>query len=247
MLERMRAPRRGQGRGSEPDKARRKVGGLSQADARIEEEVQRRTAELRGELDMQHRRLREMSHQVKNNFQTLSALTLLKARRTVDEGARRALLNMAERIGALSTAYRLSDPSSDERVDASALVAEIAAEIVAGVEGERVALALDLQPILVPVEAAAPLALLVNELIGEILRHGRPAGCSGRLAISARPGRNGARLAITSDGAGPREAGALGDPFGRTLCEMFARQIKAELKFEDAAPGPRAVVLMPAY
>jgi hypothetical protein len=150
-LERMHAPRRGQGRGSEPDKARRKVGGLSQADARIEEEVQRRTAELRGELDMQHRRLREMSHQVKNNFQTLSALTLLKARRTVDEGARRALLNMAERIGALSTAYRLTDPSSDERVDASALVAEIAAEIVAGFEGERVALAHDIEPVLVPV------------------------------------------------------------------------------------------------
>jgi two-component sensor histidine kinase len=60
-------------------KTRRSV---AQVPVCIEEEVQRRTAELRAALDLEHRRLREMGHRVKNNLQTLSALTLLKARRT---------------------------------------------------------------------------------------------------------------------------------------------------------------------
>ena len=216
-------------------------------DARVEEEVERRTAELRAELDSQHRRLREMGHRVKNNLQTLSALTLLKARRTEEESARRALLNMAERIGALSTAYRLSDPSGEERVDASALIAEIAAELVASLEGDRVTLALELEfePVAVGVEAAAPLALLVNELIGNTLRHDFPERRAGRLTIGARRDADGARLTISSDCGEPPRAKASGDAFGRTLCEIFARQIKAELTFEEAGSGTRAVVLLP--
>jgi two-component sensor histidine kinase len=244
MLDRVRS-RHGRGRGSEPGKARRKLGGVSSADARIEKEVERRTAELDRELDLQHRRVREMGHRIKNNLQTLSALTLLKARRTEDEGARHALLNMAERIGALSTAYRLTDPSGGEDVDASALVSEIAADLVAGFEGKRIALALDVEPVAIRMETAAPLALLVNELIGNILRHGFPAGGTGRLTIGARREGDRARVAISSDSVGPPEAEAAGDAFGRTLCEIFARQIKAELAFEKAAPGTGAVVLLP--
>jgi hypothetical protein len=189
MLERMHAARR-PARGSEPGKTRRKLARVSTAEAHIAEEVERRTAELRAELELQHRRLREMGHRVKNNLQTLSALTLLKARRTQEESARQALLGMAERIGALSIAYRIADPSNEDRVDAKALVSEIAAELAAGLEGKRIAL-------------AAP---NLNRLPEE-------------------------------------EAGV---SFWRTLCEMFARQIKAELTFEDAAQGMRAVVLLPA-
>jgi two-component sensor histidine kinase len=148
----MHAPRRGQGCGSEPGKARRKIAGVSKMDARIAEEVERRTAELQAQLDAQHRQLGEMEHRVKNNLQTLSALTLLKARRTEEDSARRALLDMAARMSALSTAYRLTDPSSDDGVDASALISEIAAELVASVEGERIALVLDLEPVTVGAE-----------------------------------------------------------------------------------------------
>jgi two-component sensor histidine kinase len=245
MLERMHAARR-PARGSEPGKTRRKLARVSTAEAHIAEEVERRTAELRAELELQHRRLREMGHRVKNNLQTLSALTLLKARRTQEESARQALLGMAERIGALSIAYRIADPSNEDRVDAKALVSEIAAELAAGLEGKRIALSLDLEPVLVPTEAAAPLALLANELIGNMLRHGFSGRRVGKLAVSARTEGAGTRLVIAAPNLNRLPEEEAGVSFWRTLCEMFARQIKAELTFEDAAQGMRAVVLLPA-
>jgi two-component sensor histidine kinase len=214
-------------------------------DARIDDEVERRTAELHDELDAQRRRVREMGHRVKNNLQTLSALSLLNARRTEEGSARRALLGMAERIAALSAAYRFADPSGEEGVDASALVSEIAADLVASVEGNRVALALDIEPLTVSADSAAPLALLVNELIANTLRHDFPARCAGRLTITVRCDADGTRLTISSDRSERPPAEPPGDAFGRTLCEMFARQIKAELTFEEAGRGTRAVVLMP--
>ncbi|MDF3064253.1 MAG: atoS [Microvirga sp.] len=210
------------------------------------DEVERRTGELRAELELQRRRFREMGHRVRNSLQTLSALSLLKARRTEDESARRALLNMAQRIAALSTAYRMSDPSSDEGLDAGALIAEIATELAAGAEGGQVALALDLSPIAVPLDAAAPLALLVNELIGLALRGGAPEGSPVRLTVSAGRRPEGTCLAIACEGLLASDAELSGDTFGRTLCEMFARQIKAELTFDDAGSGTRAVVLLPS-
>jgi two-component sensor histidine kinase len=239
MLEKARLPR------AEP---RRKASSDERRSTRVESGTigsEVRIRDLQTIVADQARRLSELSHRTKNNLQTLSAIAILKARHSQDDATRRALLEMAERIAALSTTYRPSEPASDDdRVDASALVAEVAHELLSAVDDARITLDLALEPIAVRAGAAAPFALLVNELVGSALRQGFPDGRRGRLKIALCGADGATRLVIAHDGIALDAARAGGDAFGRTLCEMFARQIGAELSFEDAQPGTRAVVLL---
>ncbi|HEX8165915.1 MAG TPA: sensor histidine kinase [Beijerinckiaceae bacterium] len=243
MLKKLRAPTRRTGRDPDRDEAHRP--GAALVDALVEEEVRRRTRELQAAFEERTRRLRELDHLNKNNLQTLSSIVLLKARRTEDEAARRGLLNMAERITALSTMYRLLDPASlSGRFDVAAFLDDLAGELATSVDPRRIALKLDLDPLDVPERDAAPMALLLNELVTNALRHAFPEGRKGRVSISTRRTEGGGRIVVEDDGIGLETAAPSSEAFGRTLSEMLARQLKAELLWEDAAPGTRAVLVL---
>jgi len=89
---------------------------------------------------------------------------------------------------------------------------------------------------------AAPIALLINELVTNALRHAFPDERRGQVAIAV--GAQG-RIVVADNGIGLSAAAPSREAFGRSLAEMLARQIGAELVFEDAAPGTRAVVMLP--
>jgi two-component sensor histidine kinase len=243
MLKKLRAPARRTGR--EPDAETIRPPGAALVDALVEEEVRRRTQELQAALDERTRRLRELDHLTRNNLQTLSSIVLLKARRTHDEAARRGLLNMAERIAALSAVHRLLDPASvSGRFDAAAFLQELAQDLAATADPRRIRLELDLEPLDVPEREGAAVALLLNELVANALRHAFPDGRTGRVAIAARRTGGVARITVEDDGVGLGAAAPPGEGFGRTLAEMLARQLKADLQWQDAAPGTRAVLVL---
>ena len=206
--------------------------------AAIEEEVRRRTVDLEVALEARSRRLREFDHLAKNNLQTLASIILLKARRSQSAKARRSLLGMAERITALSTAHRLLDPADPAGgFDVGAFVKDFAGEVAAGVDPRRIAIRLDLRRLEVAERDAAPIALLINELVTNALRHAFPDERRGHVAIAV--GAQG-RIVVADNGVGLGAAAPSREAFGRSLAEMLARQIGAELVFEDARPGTRA-------
>jgi two-component sensor histidine kinase len=83
---------------------------------------------------------------------------------------------------------------------------------------------------------------LINELVTNALRHAFPDERRGHVAIAV--GAQG-RIVVADNGVGLGAAAPSREAFGRSLAEMLARQIGAELRFEDAAPGTRAVVVLP--
>ena len=242
MLKKLPAPRRRTG--PKPGEDARPPG-AALVDLLVEEEVRRRTQELQAALDERTRRLRDLDHLTRNNLQTLSSIVLLKARRTGDEGARRGLLNTAERINALAAAHRLIDPASlSGRFDVTAFLEDLAGELAATVDSGQVEFRLALEPIDIPEREAAAIALLMNELVTNALRHAFPDRRKGRISIAVRRTGSEARLTVEDDGVGFDAASASGEGFGRTLAEMLARQLKAELLWQDAEPGTRAVLVL---
>ena len=190
--------------------------------------------------------LQEVDHRVKNNLQIISSLILLKARRIHENAAQRVLYNMAERISALSTVHRLLHGTGEGGpFDLRAFITELANDLMSAADPKRIALALSLDPIEVAPAKAAPLGLLVNELVTNALRHAFPDGRRGRLSIAVEHADGVARIVVEDDGVGMGEAAPTGEGFGRMLSEMLARQIKADLAWEDAQPGTRAVVMLP--
>jgi PAS domain S-box-containing protein len=219
---------------------------LRQAKEQLEAEVQRRTHDLQAALDQKIVLLHEVDHRVKNNMQVVSSLVLLQSRRIRDETARRVLGNMAERISALATMHRLLYPAGDvSRFNMSEFITDLSNDLISAADPDQIELALDVEPIGVSSAKATPLALMVNELVTNAIRHAFPDGRKGHLAIAATRCDGDLRIVVEDDGVGMNGKAVPDESFGRVLTEMLARQIRAKLSFEDADPGTRAVVVVP--
>ncbi len=219
---------------------------LTRSKDALEELVAIRTRDLQMALDQKSALLHEVDHRVKNNLQVVSSLVLLKARQSPDEATRRVLHNMAERISALSTVHRLLYPEGDvSRFDLKEFIGDLTADLMTALPKDQIRLDLDVAPVTVSAAKATPLALLLNEIVGNSLKHAHPDGERGQVSIRVMKLDGDVRIVIEDDGIGLKAQDASGRGFGTTLIEMLVRQLRAHIEWEDAQPGTRAVVTVP--
>ncbi len=222
----------------------REAGPEGRSEEAIEAEVARRTDDLRTALARAEALFQDLDHRAKNNLQALASLAVLKARRVKDPAARGALTNMAERIGALSTAHRLVYPQGGATwFDVKDLLTDVSRDLMVDIKPAGVDFALDLAPVALAGDKAAPLALLVSELLGNALRHAFPHG-SGRLSLRTAV-NGGLHIVVEDDGIGLAAHRSSDEGFGKVLVGMLARQLRGAVAWEDAAPGTRAVLVIP--
>ncbi len=186
--------------------------------------------------------LHEIDHRVKNNLQLIASLILLQSRRTADPAARAALKTVLDRVTAVATVHRRLFQGDPLRFDVADFVRDLAADLAAAAGRDDLQITLDLDHVSISASAAAPLALVVNELLNNALKHAFPAGRAGRVTISLHDGGNLCRLTVADDGIGLN-----GQPpgFGLTIVKLLCQQLHAEHEIVDAQPGVRATVVVP--
>jgi PAS domain S-box-containing protein len=210
------------------------------------EQVERRTQDLQAALEQKTALLHEVEHRVKNSLQMTASIVLLKARRLQNPEARKVLQEIAERVGALSTAHRLLYAAGDvSRFNLRDFTVELAGELAMALPKGQVDLELSIQPLGVPASKAAPLALLLNEVIGNAVKHAFPNGRQGRLTIEIGRAENGLKIAVEDNGVGLDHLPPPEGSFGKTLIAMLVQQLKGQLTWRDMEPGTRAEIVMP--
>lgn len=215
-------------------------GGARTVSAADTEQVLRTALEHRDVL------LHELDHRVKNNLQLIASLMMLQIRRAEDAAVREALEGMLERLNAISIVHRRLFQSDDPgRVDAAQFIRDLAEELTAVHHLAQVEVTLDLTPIDVGLAKAAPLALLLNELVSNALRHAFPDGRAGRLAIKIVKNDSFCRIGIRDDGVGMDETTNRREGFGRTIVDLLSRQLDAQVIWTDARPGVAVEVVLP--
>ena len=229
--------------GSQLDVTDKKVAEVRRDD--LEQVVEARTRELTQALEQKTALLHEVDHRVKNNLQLISSLLLLQNRRVSDPALKASLKGMLGRVNAIATVHRRLFQSEDvERFDVSAFIRDMVADLMGSAGRDDVAIQLDLERVDIPAAKAAPLALVVNELLTNALRHGFPEGRGGRIFVGVNRLNGDFRIEITDDGVGvDKQAGATG--FGLTIVQLLCQQLKAKCETFDAEPGTRVVVLLP--
>ncbi|WP_296599117.1 sensor histidine kinase [Phenylobacterium sp.] len=196
-------------------------------------------------LERQAERAREVEHRVKNTLQLISSIVLLQGRRASDDAARQALKAVQQRVAAVSVSHRhVSWLEGAEQVEVAALVREIVGELAGSAGREGVDIDLDLDVVSIPGRQAAPMALLVSEMVGNALRHAYPDGRQGRIRVSLRRTETGFDLAVDDDGVGMAGEGARSG-FGLTVVQLMAQQLRGRLETDAAQPGLRHVVSVP--
>jgi len=212
----------------------------------LERQVGERTADLERALAQKTALLHEVDHRVKNNLQVISSLMLLKARRTPEGEARDALQNMAERIGALSTAHRMLYSEGDvAHFNLSDFTGDFLSDLEAGLDPERTRIEAHVEPIAVAAAMAAPLSLMIHELTTNAVRHAFPGGRSGRLTVDGRREDDMLVLVVADDGIGLGTAPPNPAGFGRSLVEMVVRQLRGSIAWSEGAPGTRVEIRVP--
>lgn len=223
---------------------------LRQAHSDLEAIVAERTAELRATIEQKAALLHEVDHRVKNNLQLIASLMLLQTRRVQDPAVRKALGAMLERVNAVATVHRRLFQSDDVAMfDIAAFVHDLAEDVVGGAGRSDITVMLDTEPVLVPAGLAAPLALVINELLINAVSHAYPPGHCGDIKVRVRRQDNLLRIEIADNGVGmARAAGASGSDeigFGLTIVDLLGRQLRAKIDRCDADPGVKVTLELP--
>lgn len=196
----------------------------------------RRVAErLEASLREQNTLFRELHHRVKNNLQVVGSLLRLQGRFASEPGARLLLEQAQDRIHSIALVHEMLYASDHlSTIDLAAYLRELTSRIAAGAGRPEVALSVDAVPVVVSVEHAVPLGLVVNELVGNALKHAFPGGRAGTVRV--RLARTGAEVAVevVDDGVGTTGPARMGSQLVRTL----ARQLSATLT-SAGPPGTR--------
>lgn len=204
-----------------------------------------RTDDLERALAEKTTLLHEVDHRVKNNLQLISSLLLLQARRADDPTVRRALRSAQSRVNAVAIAHRRLFQGADPGLfDLSDFVRDMVGDAIGASGRTDIGVRLDLERADLPASQAAPLALLLGELLGNVVRHAFRVGEPGQLAISTATENQTARIEIADNGVGLSATGNAAG-FGGTIIELMCQQLHAECETVEASPGVRSVIRLP--
>jgi PAS domain S-box-containing protein len=198
--------------------------------------------------------LKEIHHRVKNNLQIVSSLLNIQETTIVDAAARKVFLECQTQIQTMSMVHEvLYRSSSFEGVEMQSYFERLIdylssvyeggyRGISCGVASEGVALNLD---------EAIPVALIVNELVSNCMKHAFPNGRVGRVDLSLREVEGAWLLEVEDDGVGFRPEGTSGGApeqgIGTELVYALASQLHgvAARSAGRAGSGARVSISFP--
>ena len=195
---------------------------------------------LKASLSEKEVLLKEIHHRVKNNMQVISSLVDLQADEVKDAAVRGIFQDVIHRVRSMAMVHEKLYQSADlSRVDFGDYAQSLLQYLwrAQGAVNGGVQLDLELESILMPVNAAVPCGLILNELFSNALKHAFRGREGGRVTV--RLGENGAgrvRLDVCDDGVGLpagldwRNAPSL----GLRLVQMLGRQLNAAVELESA-------------
>lgn len=190
--------------------------------------------------------LHEVDHRVKNNLQLISSLMLLQSRRIQDPSAREALRGMLDRVGAIATVHRRLFQGDDiERFDVAQFLRDLAGDLAGSGAAADQDIRLDVERVDVSAAQAAPLALIVNELLCNALRHGRPRDGRGAVDVTVQRENGHYRIEVRDHGDRDVDPAGFVQGFGMTIVNLLSRQLGATTTLNPAQPGVRATVVLP--
>ncbi len=147
--------------------------------------------------------LKELHHRVKNNLQIISSLLNLQFDRVPDPGLRAMVMESQQRIRAMALVHeQLYRSETLMRLDTREFLDSLVSSLVRSyaVSGVPVDAVVDADPMPLDLDVAIPIALVINELVSNSLKHAFAGmGPAPRVLVSLRRTADGKRRLVVSD------------------------------------------------
>ena len=204
---------------------------------------------LRNSLKEKDLFLRELRHRVKNSLSLVSSLLSLEGNRLTDPRDVEIFRTLQGRIRSLAGVYDKLDPRDGFRtIPLAPYLQELIETVSLGIgRSDRIMVSLHLEECSLPLKRAAPLGLILNELLINSLKYAFPGGRKGKIRISLEKGEETLLLKVADDGIGLPSGAYPPDPsassLGLRLVELLAHQIDAQIIVEASAGSCFSILL----
>lgn len=184
--------------------------------------------------------LSEIHHRVKNSLQVVSSLLSLEAARIADPAISEMLQATQNRIRSMALIHQTLYQSKDfARVDFYAFLQSFVPTLIQSysIHPDKISVEFRVAEARLPIDAAIPCGLIVNELISNALKHAFPCECRGTISVEFEHGEdNSGTLLVYDDGIGLPENFSLDgtNTLGVQLVYMLAGQLRGTMSFERA-------------
>ncbi|MFP4009077.1 MAG: sensor histidine kinase, partial [Spirulinaceae cyanobacterium] len=202
----------------------------------------RKTAEaqLRKSLDDKELLLKEVHHRVKNNLQVISGMFYLQAQYIDDPDVLSILTDSQNRIESMALIHeKLYQSKNFAKVDLSTYIEDLSNHLFASynLNPHNISLRQNVKNANLPLDAAIPCGLLVNELVSNALKHAFPDRRTGEIFIQLlKNDRDELKLIVRDNGIGlPQKLNVENNnSLGLRLVRSLTRQLKGKLEIYNA-------------
>ena len=181
--------------------------------------------------------LKEIHHRVKNNLQVISSLLYLQTQHTTDTRAIQALNQGRNRVQSMGLIHQnLYQDGHLTGVNIKTYIEKLIQSLMESyqVQPNRITWTTDLPDRNIRIDTMIPLALIINELISNAIKHGFPGQRKGHLNIRLNENDNrGWTFEVKDNGVGLAENFEFlnSDSLGLELVRMFSKRLGARMKY----------------
>lgn len=180
--------------------------------------------------------LSEVHHRTKNNLAIVSSMLNLQRHQIEDEHFRSILLDCSNRIHSMASIHqKLYEHGNFKEIDLKSHLINLIQELKRTVftSDSEIETVLDLDPIMISVDKAVPIALIVNELVTNSAKHAFPTH-KGTIEVKAKIINKQVILIVQDDGVGfSFDATTDYSSLGMTLIEALTEQLDGVFEFRN--------------
>lgn len=187
---------------------------------------------------------RELQHRVKNHLQMMLGLLSAAGRESADPSHRALIGQLQAQLSAIVEAQRLMYAAEDPEGVSGDLMLRSLADVIPRAAGSNIRIDCFTEPLRISNDMAFPLALIVNELLVNAIKHGATAP-NPRIEMRLTCSGTEARLQISDNGPGLPPPGLERRSSGLGLVRGLCRQIGGRLEL-GASPGASVTVTFPS-
>ena len=174
--------------------------------------------------------LNELNHRVKNNMQMLQSLLSAATLETQNPDARRILAEASNRLAAMSAAQRVLYGTPNATRFAAADFLNAVCRTVQQTLGPGIRVVCHADPLQLSNDAAIPLALILNELVTNAVKHGLKGRDEGVVRVDLVKDAEGYLLQVEDEGPGFDLESARKRSSGLILVQGLARQLRGRFE-----------------
>jgi len=214
------------------------------------QELQQVNERLRASLAEKETLLKEVHHRVKNNLEVINSLLNLQADRVLHPGDRELLEETCNRVRSMAEIHQILYRSLDlSCVDVRLFLRRLAESLFSfyQVKSDRVHLVIEMEDLSVDLQRAIPVALILNELLSNALKHGFPDGRPGTIRVRVDSNGQESILYVGDDGVGLRQGRnrEASSSLGLQLVHALADQLGGNVALQSP-PGTQFTIRFPS-